>query len=126
MTEKMLGYIFIFVGILVIAGAGMSVFGVFTKNSKPVQLFNGPGISMDLGSILKSQVPAGVDLSGAKTEIVPASVVNDSANLFAHIFLMGFMATIGYRIAAIGAMLVRPIQVKLKVKETEIVKDGES
>lgn len=101
MTEKILGYALLGVGIFLIIIAAVSVFMVFTKQAVPVQLFQLQGISLNLGPQLPS------------TEIIPAAMVNDSSNLFAHIVLMGFIAGVGQKLASLGVQLVRPIVVKL-------------
>lgn len=131
MTEKILGYILISFGIMAIIYAVLSVYSVFTKKSKPVQLFNFEGISLD-ASQLVPQVPQDLpdnlppeasqllnqqNLSSQKAELIPASVLNDSTNIFAHLFLMGFIASAGQKIASLGTRLVRPINVKLRAKE---------
>ena len=34
---------------------------------------------------------------------------------------MGFIASVGYKIGSLGAMLARPVVVKLKTKDGEVV-----
>ncbi|KKS77677.1 MAG: hypothetical protein UV74_C0013G0136 [Candidatus Woesebacteria bacterium GW2011_GWB1_43_14] len=108
MSEKILGYILIFVGIGVIVFSALSAYRIFTKKTQPAKLFSFPAISLDAASL-------GLPTAGnAKAEIIPSYVLNDSLNLFAHLFLMGFVAGIGNKLANIGTNLVRPIIVKTK------------
>lgn len=144
MNEKPLGYGLIVFGIVMIFFAAFSVFQVFTGASKPYPLFRFPSISLDLGKIAQQQamnalpaniqLPEGIDLSrllqnsnesngipkqvqddkSNTQEIISAEMVNAPMNLFAHVFLMGFLASAGAKIATIGTYLVRTIEVKVK------------
>ncbi len=98
MSEKITGYILLFVGIFLIIVSAFSVFNVFTGKTKPFELFQMPGISLDV--------------VGQKTEIVSAAMINDSSNLFVHLLLMGFIASTGQKLASLGVQLVRPIVIK--------------
>lgn len=124
MTEKAIGYFLLVLGILVIIFSGFNVYQVFTRQVKPVQLFNFKGIGLDTSQMLRDSLPpeAGQLLqsnqrSSATTEIIPAELINQTSNVFAHLMLMGFLASIGAKLANLGVMLVRPIVVKLKAKE---------
>ena len=104
--------------------ASLSVYSVFTKKSAPVQLFNFGPISLDASQLLPQNLPEGAgeiinqQSSGLpKADLLPANVLNDSSNIFAHLFLMGFIVSLGYKISSLGTMLVRPINVKLRAKE---------
>jgi len=116
MQGKVTGYILLAIGILVIAIAGFSVYQVVTKQAQPIQVFNFPGVSLDASSMLPSDsgelsLPAG---ALPKMEILTPEMINLTSNLFLHIFVMGFMVNIGYKISSLGVMLIRPIEVKLK------------
>lgn len=113
MSEKILGYLLLVVGVLIIVYAALNVYGVFTKKAKPFDVFNLPGISLDLGGLVGNQLPTGP----AKSELITPEILNQPLNLAAHLFLMGFIANIGFKIASLGVMLVRPIKVKLKAKQ---------
>jgi hypothetical protein len=109
-TEKIIGYSLLFVGIFLIIVSVFSVFQVFTGAVKPVQLFQMQGISLDLGTQNGIKLPS--------TEIVPAAMLNDTTNLFVHLLLMGFIASTGQKLASLGIELLRPIVVKLNEKTT--------
>lgn len=124
MTEKVTGYILICAGLIVMIVASLSVYSVFTKKSSPVSLFNFGPIALDASQLIPQDIPEGageiVNQQSAqlpKAELVPANVLNDSANIFAHLFLMGFIVSVGFKVASLGAMLVRPVNVKLRAKE---------
>ncbi len=126
MGEKITGYLLLIAGLVVMFYCGYNVYQVLTRKSQPVQFFNFKGISINTNQILTGSLPPELkqyiqqdsSTSGQISEIVPAQILNDSSNLFAHFMLMGFFTSIGYKIASLGVMLVRPVVVKYKLKET--------
>ena len=120
MSEKILGYILLAVGLVIIIFAVVSVFNVFTAKVEPVDLFKLSGISLDLGSLVGGDLPleAREQITrpggSTKSEIVSPDLINKPLNIVAHLMLMGFVASVGFKIASLGIMLVRPIKVKLK------------
>lgn len=118
MSEKIVGYILLVLGILTIAFSLFSVYRVFTGQSKAYSLFNLPGISLDLSQVIGSDLPLeqrkSLDPKSFKTDLVSGEVLNQPLNLFFHILLMGFVANIGYKIASLGVQLLRPNKVDLR------------
>lgn len=125
MTEKVVGYVLIALGLMAIVYAVINLFSVFSGKSRPIQLFNFSGISFDAGQFIPQDSPEGTSEEVVsrpqaelpKAELLPANVLNDSANVFAHLLLMGFLASAGQKVASIGTSLVRPINVKLRSTE---------
>lgn len=132
MANKIIGYTLLGLGLIIIFASAFSVYQVFTRQAEPVKLFNFPGISFDPAKFMPNSanlsLPPEVSqylkqgqieekTTAGKTELVPADMINSSSNIFAHLFLMGFLATVGYRLASLGIKLVRPIVVHLKAKE---------
>ena len=109
MSEKIVGYTLLCCGIAIILVSAFNVYFVFTGQAQPVHLFNFPAISLDMSKSLGVVLPA-----SKPTELVPADMLNQTSNVFAHLFLMGFIASIGEKLASLGVQLVRPIVVKLK------------
>lgn len=105
------------------------MFLVFTGTIPPVDLFNTGGISFDPSSLMSatsiSPTTATTPVSAAKPqELVSADYLNLTSNIFAELILMGFVASIGQKLASTGTSLIRPITVKLKAKDgTEYVAD---
>lgn len=111
MTEKVLGYIFLGVGISLILFALARMFLVFTGKLPPVSLFDSPAITLPLPT-------------GGTQELVSADYMNLTSNLFVELLLMGFIASVGQKFASTGTSLLRPITVKLKAKDgTEYIAD---
>ena len=122
MTEKVLGYILLTIGLIIITFTAWNVWQVFAGKAEPVQVFNFEGISIDPSKFAPQvNLPEGMEgLVSQRTptsqpiEFITPEYLNDTANLFAHVMLMGFIANIGGRFASIGTQLMRPIEVKLR------------
>jgi hypothetical protein len=111
MTEKVVGYLLLASGVIIILLAALSVYMVFTAKSQPASFIKPGPVVLDL------QLPA--DPAGEMTVNVPLDVskimpVAPLTNIFIHLMLMGFIASIGARLAGIGVNLVRPIIIKAK------------
>lgn len=121
MSEKITGYTLLGVGLLVIFLSVFSVYQVFTKKASAIQLFSFPGVSIDLGKVIASQMPTNDPMPAAPLmqEVIPANVLNESANIAAHLFLMGFIGSAGYKVASLGVQMLRPIHVT--VKEPKVI-----
>ena len=127
MKEKVIGYSLLTVGILIILYAAFSVYSVFTKKQNPQDVFNLPGISLDLSGLV------GSDLSpeeralmkekniNTKAELISPEVLNTPLNYTFHILFMGFIASIGFKIANLGTLMVRPIKVNLKEEKSVLL-----
>lgn len=111
-TEKVVGYILLTVGIIIIVFSAVNIYFVFTGRAQPVELFHSEGISLDLGSL------AGAPVATKKTELVTATDINLISNLTIQVILMGFLAGTGQKLASLGVQLLRPIVVKAKNDKT--------
>lgn len=125
MNDKVVGYILLFTGIIIILFSAYSVISVFTKQSQPIDLFSFSGISIDssniFGTNLSNEVAQLLKRNNPQSnpiEIIKPEMLNDSLNIFSHLMLMGFLGGVGQKIAVLGVMLIRPIEVKMKIKET--------
>jgi len=119
-NEKILGYLLLAIGLVVIIYAGYSVSSVFSGKTKPFNLFNLEGISIDLKGFIGGGTPteSGQQLENddgtQKSEIISSELVNEPLNVTFYLLFMGFVASIGFKVASLGVMLVRPIKVKMK------------
>lgn len=124
MPERVTGYILLIVGIILILYACFSVVSVFTGSSQPFNLFTFSGISISpsqltggaIPSELLSQLTAGPQTT-TTPPIISAEMINKPANLFAYLFLMGFLVSVGYKLASLGIQLIRPMVIKVKGEE---------
>lgn len=112
MDQKIVGYILLTVGIVTIVITGINVYMVFTGNVQPINPFETPGISFDLGSMLGLSGLPGAENIDTSQELLDANSLNQMFNFTAHLLLMGFLASVGYKLAKIGSNLVRPIVVR--------------
>lgn len=113
MTEKIIGYSLLAIGILIIVFSALNIVFVFTGKALPVQLFNFPAISLDMGQSLGLPKAVGVQ----PTELISANILNQTSNLFIHLFLMGFLVSVGQKLASLGVELLRPVIIKIKGRE---------
>ena len=119
MSEKIIGYLLLLVGIVIIALAAINVYLVFTKKAQPVPLFTFAAISIDMSKLLAGNLPPEMrdKVPAIQQQIISSDMVNQPMNLFAHTVLMGFLVTVGLKLAQIGTMLLRPIIVHVKEKK---------
>lgn len=101
MSEKIVGYLLISFGVMAIIFSVLNIFSVFSGKTKPVQVFKFDGISLDATQFLPQDLPSEASqvvqpASTQKAEIIPANVLNDSSNIFAHLLLMGFFSFIRF------------------------------
>lgn len=122
MFDKATGYFMLLFGLAIISFAAYNVYTVFTKKTQPVQLFNFSGISFDTGGMSNIELPPELEKAGVKIEkspdisqeIIPGDILNQTSNIFAHVIFMGFVSSVGFKIAQLGAIMVRPTKVELK------------
>ncbi len=118
MTEKVIGYLILVAGILLMVFSILEVYFAFTGKIKPYPLFNLPGISLDLGKFVSGEVPISnsekPSNSSLKTELVEKELINQPLNFLAHLVLMGFLLNAGFKISSLGVQFLRPIKVNLK------------
>ncbi|MGB9660226.1 MAG: hypothetical protein ACPLY9_06935 [Nitrososphaerales archaeon] len=98
--EKVVGYILLIVGVVMILISVYFMFNVFTGTTTPPRLFNFPDIY--------------ITVSGEPTLILHGEEMN---KIFAMIFwylLMFFIMMAGGKIASLGINLIREIRVEIK------------
>ncbi|MGD0523253.1 MAG: hypothetical protein ABSA43_01700, partial [Candidatus Microgenomates bacterium] len=111
-------------GILIILFSAFNGFQLIIKQAQPVQFFT-------LAST-NSEIP--LNLGGTQVNINPSSLfdslglsgttISFTLNLVFHLLILGFIAKMGFHLASVGSMLVRPIIVDIKSKEG-IIKGSE-
>ena len=111
MTEKIIGYILLALGIIIIAIVAFNMVGIFTGSKEPTSIIKEKGsITMDFSVPGAGGLPA----ASVPVEIKNYSQILDIANLVLFVVISGFFASVGYKIAMVGANLVRPIVVKTR------------
>jgi len=99
--EKVVGYILLAFSVVVIIGTAVNTYSVFIGRARPVDVFD------FLGGL--NLLPAAAQTGSG----VDSASLSRSLNVFAHLFLMGFISSAAFKIGSLGVMMVRPIKVKL-------------
>jgi hypothetical protein len=123
------GYLLLFTGAIIIIYACIQTYFVYTKVSPIPSFFNFEGVKLDLSKLQPQMDQSGLEEIARKaglsipkmntlpamepTEILPAAVLNESSNLGAFIFFMGFAVNVGYKLASLGVKLIRPLYIKV-------------
>jgi hypothetical protein len=113
---KIIGYSLLFIGVAAIVLSTVNMYLVFTHQAQPVQFFDSKNSTIDLNALINSMTPntgnsAIKNLPAAN--LVNQSAINDGLNLTLHIVLIGIIAGSGSKLASLGVLLLRNIEVKL-------------
>ncbi|MFC1649916.1 hypothetical protein ACFL2C_04395 [Patescibacteria group bacterium] len=130
MTEKVVGYILLIIGLLVIIFTLVNVYGLVTGGVEAFEIFRFDAISLDLSQFSQGRVklPAELEEMGVSVEqptgpsiqeIFPSAILNQTANFFIHLVILGFVASGGYKIASLGVQMTRPIVVNTSEAKVE-------
>ncbi|MBI2442357.1 MAG: hypothetical protein HYV40_00425 [Candidatus Levybacteria bacterium] len=120
MNERIVGYILLFAGIIIMFGSLIQVLLVFTGKMEPFRVFSIASPTISLDSLLPQLPTETLTLpTTAKKpiELIPTAQFNKMINMSVMIFLMGFVLSFGYKLSSLGVMMVRPISVKLSAKQ---------
>lgn len=109
MNEKVVGYILLGVGIFIIAGSAISAVLVFSGSSEPIQ-FISQTKPLSLNLSIPTETGSSAEVPVSFGDLPLFRVVN--AGL--HLVLLGFLVSVGAKIATLGTNLIRPIVVKAK------------
>jgi hypothetical protein len=102
--NKVIGYILLIVGVLLIAGSLWQTFNIFTGKAMPAQIFIRP-------TTLKVNENVGaLDMAGqiqnSLIKILPVDLLNNTLNLTSWLLLMWILIYGGGKIAGIGVKLL--------------------
>lgn len=124
MTEKIVGYTLLAIGLIVLGFSGLNMIDLVTGKVRPIEFFHFEAVNVDLEGIVRGSLPIEslppevVALVAGKptqpTELLSADLLNQPANFIVHLSIMGILAGVGQKIASLGVMMLRPIQVHLK------------
>ena len=122
MDSKVIGYLLLISGLILVAMSLFSVYQVFTNKTQPIQLFHQNGISLDLRQFLGPSLSPSLDLANSspssQLEILSTDSLNRMFNLTFHLVFMGFVSTVGFRLGTLGNQFLRPIIIDIKSTET--------
>jgi hypothetical protein len=109
-TTKLVGYLLLAAGVIVIIVAMFNAYNVFSGKQNPPQVVVLESIQVN--------VPAQGGSSGAAIELFSGDVTTKLANMLAWYVLMVFMMLGGSKLAGIGVQLLREIKVVLKGEDS--------
>lgn len=110
-SNKIVGYTLLAFGLIIILFSGFKVYRVFTGAENPYQIFSLAGISVDLGKAIGQTGDAKLT-----QELLNSDALNKPLNYAFYIMLMGFVSSIGFKIASLGVQLARTLKVSVKEK----------
>lgn len=124
MREKVIGYILLGLGIVVMATSIYLVFMVFTGDIQPIQVFKEAvniGTKQEPLSLqdMVSNPSALTEMQSQMLNQIIDKQINKTTNIFATVFLMYLIMLLGFRLSTLGVQLMRPIVVKLNAAKED-------
>ena len=104
-TNKIIGYILLAIGVLLIIIPLWNTYNIFTGASVPAQVFSKP-ISLQTDESASS-LDVQKQMQNALIKIIPLDFINNSLNLVSWLLLMWILIYGGGKIAAIGVKLIK-------------------
>ena len=118
MSERVIGYVLLTVGLVIMCFSVWYTYAVVTNRVAPLHVFkSSPSSSGDPIKVEDIQANPSQALMQMQTQIISKLMdrqMNQTLNLGATLFLTYFVMLFGYRLSSLGVQLVRPIQVKLR------------
>ena len=132
-SEKIIGYVLLLVGLLMIFGATYSVFSVLTGKAIPPKVFDveapsfqlptesAPSIEMPEGASLPAglKINQGPSRNAPSVKLIPDEVFNGVLNIGLFYLAMMFLASSGLKVSEIGVKLIKDIKVQIKEDKTK-------
>ncbi|MDA1316700.1 MAG: hypothetical protein O3B87_01595 [bacterium] len=122
-SERIVGYILLGLGILVMIYAAIQIIMVFTNKAEPLEFFTSKPIvqeatnSEELSDLIQENPFAALSSSGASLptpQLIDPQMLNGVLNMSVYFLIMHFLLGLGFKIANLGVQLVRPIRVEVK------------
>lgn len=127
-SEKLIGYVLLAVGILIIFAATYMILQVLTGKSKPSKVFNAEAPSFQLPSqpAPSLEMPDSASLaaglrvnqepgqSAPSVKLIPDEVFNGTLNIGLYYIAMMFLSASGAKVAGIGVKMIKDIKVQIK------------
>jgi hypothetical protein len=103
-TNKIIGYVLLLVGVLLIVGPLWQTFNIFTGQATPPQVFMRPPSLKVNNNVGALDIPGQVQ--NALIKILPVDFINNTLNLITWLLLMWILIYGGGKIAEIGVKLL--------------------
>jgi len=108
-SEKIIGYVLLVLGVIIIAVSGFKIYNVLVQKAAPTHFISYQKITGPQET--KSNQPNIAEAFG----INPVSV-DYLINLSIYLLLFGFLAKTGWHLGSLGVMLLRPVVWDAKIK----------
>ncbi len=105
-SEKIIGYILLTLGVILLLFSIFEMINVYTGNASPPNLFNLSDISLPTGQ------------GGTNVSVIQGAQLSQLPNLFFWFILMGFVLFAGGKIASLGVSMIKDIKVEIKESMT--------
>lgn len=103
--NKIIGYVLLLVGFLLIAVSLWYTYSIFTGGDNPIQVFESSEVLTIDPDVLPTDIQG--QMQNALIKVIPLDFINDSLNLMAWLMLMWILIYGGGKIASIGVKLIK-------------------
>lgn len=123
--DKVVGYLLLIAGVFIIVMCGVNAYMVFTDQAQPVAIYktsNSPQ-QIELPAPASGQPDIRAALQPILQNVISQSMgsnMEKPINLTLHLLLVGFLASVGFKLGELGVMLIRPVVVHMKEQVQEI------
>jgi len=104
-TNKIIGYILLIIGVLLIAGPLWQTYNIFTGKTQPAQIFAKPVSLTADKNIAVTDIQG--QLQNAVAKAIPIDSINNTLNLASWLLFMWILIYGGGKIADIGVKLIK-------------------
>jgi len=108
MTNKILGYVLLAVGVLMIIIPIINTYNIFTGKAMPAQVFTRPPSLQVKDNISVTDIPG--QIQNALVKALPVDFINNSLNLVTWLLLGWILVYGGGKVADIGIKLLKEVK----------------
>jgi hypothetical protein len=130
-TERIVGYLLLGLGIMVMVFAAMQIITVYTNKATPIEFFTSKPIIAQQKPAQNAQIPEtseemltlfqnnpmdllNVGGSVPTPQLIDPDMLNNVLNMAVYFLIMHFLLGLGFKIANLGVQLVRPIKIEVR------------
>jgi len=106
-TNKIIGYVLLTIGLLLIVIPLWQTYSIFTGKSLPPRVFTKPVSTKVNENVSVTDVQG--QIQNALIKILPLDVINNTLSLISWLILMWILIYGGGKIAGIGVKLIKPL-----------------
>lgn len=132
LSERLVGYILLTLGIIIMFFAAIQIIAVFTGNAKPIKMFSMDSkmptqqqsnqTLEDLIAQLQQNPQTSLNTASLPTpQLIDPKIINDILNLTVYYVIMQFILGLGFKLSNLGVQLLRPIVIQTKDKKIETI-----